>query len=140
MLRLPVPWRMTHAMILADEPTGNLILVLRRISSTFLNRWLLQGKTILIVTHDPSITQRTDQTIILSDGEIIDQTVARALPFLSHPQMLAATHQAQKQTFAPHAEILGQGKSVDHFFMIFRGEVEIVVNTKKAAMREAWPD
>ncbi len=87
-----------------------------------------QGKTVLIVTHDPSITQRTDQTIILSDGEIIDQAVARALPFLTHPQMLAATQQAQKRAFAPHAAILNQGKSVENFFMIQSGQVEIVMN------------
>ena len=54
----------------------------------------------MIVTHDPSITQRTDQTIILSDGEIIDQTVARALPFLSHPQMLAATSRLKSRSRA----------------------------------------
>ena len=90
--------------------------------------WRNSGKTILIVTHDPSITQRTDQTIILSDGEIIDQTVARALPFLSHPQMLAATKQAKKQKVAPGATILQQGEAVEHFFMIVSGEVEIVVN------------
>jgi ABC-type lipoprotein export system ATPase subunit len=122
-------------LILADEPTGNLD---SRSAENILNlfeQMAEQGKTILIVTHDPSITQRTDQTIILSDGEIIDQTVSRALPFLSHPQMLAATHKAQKQKFAPHAEILGQGESVGHFFMIVNGEVEILVNTDQSNER-----
>jgi CRP-like cAMP-binding protein len=90
-----------------------------------------RGKTILIVTHDPSITQRTDQTIILSDGEIIDQTVARALPFLSHPQMLSATKQAQKRKIAPGATIFHQGEAIEHFFMISSGEVEIVATNDK---------
>ena len=90
-------------MILADEPTGNLD---SRSAENILNIFedlASQGKTVLIVTHDPSITQRTDQTIILSDGEIIDQTVARALPFLSHPDMLMATQQATRQQFAPRS-------------------------------------
>ncbi len=115
------------SIILADEPTGNLD---SRAADNVLNLFenlAKRGKTILIVTHDPSITQRTDQTIILSDGEIIDQTVARALPFLSHPQMLAATQGAKKQKVAPGETILQQGESVDHFFMIESGEVEIVV-------------
>ncbi len=115
------------AIILADEPTGNLD---SRSADNILNlfeKLAAQGKTILIVTHDPSITQRTDQTIILSDGHIIDQTVARALPFLSHPQMLAATQQAKKQAFAPRAAILRQGEPVEYFFMVESGEVEIVI-------------
>jgi ABC-type lipoprotein export system ATPase subunit len=116
------------ALILADEPTGNLDSRSAEIILNLFEQLAAGGKTILIVTHDPSITQRTDQTIILSDGEIIDQTVARALPFLSHPQMLAATHQAKKQEYTPQATILRQGESVEHFFMIVSGEVEIVVN------------
>jgi len=118
--------------ILADEPTGNLD---SRSAENILNifeQLAAQGKTILIVTHDPSITRRTDQTIILSDGEIIDQTVALALPFLSHPDMLAATHQAEKQIFAPKTAILRQGESVDYFFMIVAGEVDIVVNNEQS--------
>jgi ABC-type lipoprotein export system ATPase subunit len=118
-------------LILADEPTGNLD---SRSAMNILNlfeQMATEGKTILIVTHDPSITQRTDQTIILSDGEIIDQAVSRALPFLSHPQMLAASHQAKKKKYAPNAIILKQGRSVDHFFMIVSGDVDIVVNINR---------
>jgi ABC-type lipoprotein export system ATPase subunit len=114
------------SIIVADEPTGNLD---SRSADNVLNlfeRLAKSGKTILIVTHDPSITQRTDQTIILSDGEIIDQTIARALPFLSHPQMLSATKQAKRQKVAPGATIFKQGEAVEHFFMIESGEVEIV--------------
>jgi putative ABC transport system ATP-binding protein len=113
--------------ILADEPTGNLD---TRSAETILNLFeelAANGKTIMIVTHDPSITQRTDQTVILSDGEIIDQVVARALPLLSHPQMLEATHRAQKQTHPPNATIICQGEPVENFYMIVEGEVEIVV-------------
>jgi ABC-type multidrug transport system ATPase subunit len=112
--------------ILADEPTGNLD---SRSANNVLNLFenlAKRGKTVLIVTHDPSITQRTNQTIILSDGEIIDQTIARALPFLSHPQMLAATKRAKRQKVAPGTTILKQGEPVEHFFMIVSGGVEIV--------------
>src|SRR5512137_487203 len=92
--------------ILADEPTGNLDSRAADNVLTLFEDLAKRGKTILIVTHDPSITQRTDQTIILSDGEIIDQTIARALPFLSHPQMLLATKEAQKRRIAPREMIL----------------------------------
>ncbi len=116
--------------ILADEPTGNLD---SRAADNVLDLFedlARSGKTVLIVTHDPSITQRTDQTIILSDGEIIDETVARALPFLSHPQMLEATKQAEKRKVAPGATILRQGEPVEHFFMVVSGEVDVVARNE----------
>ena len=115
--------------ILADEPTGNLDSRSARIILNLFEKLAAQGKTIMIVTHDPSITKRTDQTVILSDGEIIDQTVARALPLLSHPQMLAATHKAKKQVYSPNATIIRQGEPVEHFFMVVEGEVEVVVSS-----------
>jgi ABC-type lipoprotein export system ATPase subunit len=117
------------AIILADEPTGNLDSRSAENVLTIFESLASQGKTILIVTHDPSITRRTDQTVILSDGEIIDQTVARALPFLSHPEMLTATKQANKQQYDPGVTILRQGESVENLFMIVSGAVEILVNT-----------
>jgi ABC-type lipoprotein export system ATPase subunit len=113
--------------ILADEPTGNLDSKSAENVLRIFERLAERGKTVLIVTHDPAITRRTDQTIILSDGEIIDQTVARALPFLTHPQMLQATHSAQKKIFNAKETILTAGIPVDHFYMIESGEVEVVL-------------
>jgi ABC-type lipoprotein export system ATPase subunit len=118
------------SIILADEPTGNLDSRSANVILDLFEELARDGKTVLIVTHDPAITKRTDQTVILSDGEIIDSTIARALSQLSHPQMLAATHEAEKQTYAAHELILRQGKPVVHFFMIVEGEVEVVVNSE----------
>jgi len=111
--------------IVADEPTGNLDSRSAGNVLDLFERLARRGKTILIVTHDPSITQRTDQTIILSDGEIIDEAVARALPFLPHPAMLEATKKARRQRVAPGALILEQGAPVEHFYMVVSGEVEV---------------
>ncbi len=116
------------SIILADEPTGNLDSRAAGMILNLFDELAASGKTILIVTHDQSITQRTNQTVILSDGEIIDQSVARALPLLSHPQMLAASHSAQKQFYEPYKTILRQGESVENFYMIVEGEVEIIAS------------
>jgi len=56
--------------ILADEPTGNLDSVSgKQILDLFLklNR---EGKTVVIVTHDESITKKTKRTLFLRDGEL----------------------------------------------------------------------
>jgi energy-coupling factor transporter ATP-binding protein EcfA2 len=115
--------------IVADEPTGNLDSHSAETILGLFGHMADQGKTILLVTHDPSFTKATDQTVILSDGEIIDALVARALPLLSHPLMLEATHQAEKRRYEPGSTIIHQGRQVDHFFMIASGEVDIVLNS-----------
>ncbi len=112
--------------ILADEPTGNLDSQAAKNILDLFKRLAERGKTVLIVTHDPSIAQQTDQTIILSDGEIIDPTVASALPFLSHPQMLDATHSVEKRSYAAGTPVLRQGEAVEHFYMIESGDVEVL--------------
>ena len=68
------------AIIVADEPTGNLDSQAAENILQLFESLARAGKTILIVTHDPSITRRTGQTILLSDGEIIDPLVA---PFVA---------------------------------------------------------
>jgi ABC-type lipoprotein export system ATPase subunit len=114
--------------IVADEPTGNLDSRSADIIIRLFKGLAAQGRTILLVTHDPSFTKRTQQTVILSDGEIIDETVANALPLLDHPQMLAATHQAKKQLFPPGSTIIRQGEPVDYFFMVANGEVDVILS------------
>jgi len=115
------------SILLADEPTGNLDSRSAGVILDLFERLAQQGKTIIIVTHDPAITRRTDQTVILSDGEIIDPAVARALPFLSHPQMLSAARRAKKVVYPPGATILRQGDPVENFFMVEKGDVEVVL-------------
>lgn len=123
--------------ILADEPTGNLDSRSAEIILSLFEKLAYDGKTILIVTHDPSLTKRTDQTIILSDGEVIDQSVVSSLPFLDHPQMLSATQHSKKQTYSQGSTILHQGDPVNHFYMVTNGEVDILVNTKIPETRVA---
>ena len=114
--------------IVADEPTGNLDSRSAEVIIGVFQELAAQGKTILIVTHDPSLTKRTNQTVIISDGEIVDEAVANALPLLDHPQMLQATRQAARRVYPPGATIIRQGEHVEHFFIITSGEVDIVLN------------
>ena len=114
--------------IVADEPTGNLdSLSARRILHLFATL-AAQGKTILIVTHDPSITGQTDRTVILSNGELIDSTVALALPFLDHPRMLKVTKQIRNKVYSPGSTIVHQGEPAKLFYMIVGGQVDLVLD------------
>ena len=57
--------------IIADEPTGALD---SKTSSEIMELFKSlnkEGKTIIIVTHDPEIAQQCDRIIEISDGKII---------------------------------------------------------------------
>lgn len=118
-------------LIVADEPTGNLDSRSAENVISLFSQLVEAGKTILIVTHDSSITQRTQRTLMISDGEIIDETVARALPLLNHRQMLNITHLIERRTIPAGVDILQPGDSISHFFMVASGEVEVFVNSRR---------
>ena len=117
--------------IAADEPTGNLDSRSAEAIITLFDHLVRSGKTIAMVTHDPSLTERTSRTIIITDGELVDETVARCLPLLAHRQMLEATRQLEHSSHQPGSTILQQGQHVDNFFMVERGAVEVVLCSPK---------
>lgn len=117
-------------LLVADEPTGNLDSRTADIVIQIFERLVADGKTVIMVTHNPSLTARTTRNIIISDGEIINEIVAQALPLLNHRQMLAVTRQVERRSYHPNQPILRRDEHVDMFFMIERGEVEIVLQGK----------
>jgi putative ABC transport system ATP-binding protein len=57
--------------ILADEPTGNLDSVTSGEILDLLERLNGEGRTIVMVTHEPDVAERTKRSIVLRDGHII---------------------------------------------------------------------
>lgn len=58
-------------LLVADEPTGNLDTRSADTIIQLFEQFVSQGKTIVMVTHDPSLTSRTHRNIVISDGELI---------------------------------------------------------------------
>ena len=117
--------------IAADEPTGNLDTKSSDVIISLFDHLVRSGKTIVMVTHDPSLTERTSRTVVISDGELINETVAKCFVNLSHHQMLEFTHNLEYLDFAPGSTILAQDQSVDYLYLIVSGEVEISLLDKK---------
>lgn len=62
------------AVLLADEPTGNLDSKNRdEIHNLLFTLRRELGQTIVVVTHDASLTTMTDRAIIMKDGQIINE-------------------------------------------------------------------
>jgi ABC-type lipoprotein export system ATPase subunit len=113
----------------ADEPTGNLDSRSADGIIELFDALAKNGKTIAMVTHDPSMTERTSRTVIIADGELINETVAACLPLLDHRQMLEVTRQLEHFTYQPGSTVLHAGQHVDYFFMIQSGQVEVVLQS-----------
>ncbi len=71
------------ALILADEPTGNLD---SRSTADVLNifgRLNLEGRTIVLITHEPDVAERAKRVIRLADGHVVQderQAAVHAAP------------------------------------------------------------
>jgi ABC-type lipoprotein export system ATPase subunit len=58
--------------VATDEPTGNLDSSASEAVLKLFERLVEQGKTVLMVTHDPDLAKRASRTIVIADGEIVD--------------------------------------------------------------------
>ena len=61
------------ALVLADEPTGNLDTRTGEDIMALLTRLNAEGRTIVIVTHDPGLARRCQHQICIRDGRIVDR-------------------------------------------------------------------
>ncbi|MDQ3094109.1 MAG: ABC transporter ATP-binding protein [bacterium] len=70
------------SIIIADEPTGNLDSTSTRVVMELLSEVNKMGNTILMVTHNPSLTRYASRVIYMRDGSIVydEQTAVGEIP------------------------------------------------------------
>jgi putative ABC transport system ATP-binding protein len=85
------------SLILADEPTGNLDSRSTEDVLRIFARLNEEGRTVVLITHEPDVATQAKRTIRLSDGKIVEDS--RARPASAPPPSV----HAQKSRHGSHA-------------------------------------
>lgn len=120
-------------LILADEPTQGLDPIRAAAVFRLFHRLAEAGKTVIIATHDYELASRGGRAVVLSDGEIVNQHVTEAFAALDLVQLNAAAERLQPRRYAPGQVIVRQGDRADRFFIIARGEAEVLIEMPDGA-------
>ncbi|MGE0228862.1 MAG: ABC transporter ATP-binding protein [Dehalococcoidia bacterium] len=62
------------ALLIADEPTGNLDSHSTREVLGMLREYHTRGQTVVLVTHDPNVASRADRVVRMRDGAIVGES------------------------------------------------------------------
>src|SRR5260370_2658717 len=115
-------------LIVADEPTGNLDSgTAEKIFGVFENL-VAAGKTVVMVTHDSDLARRVDRTILISNGEIVNEYLVRALSTLTQAQLTKLAQRVAPAVYPRDATIIRQGETGDKFYILVDGKVDVLIN------------
>ena len=115
------------SLIIADEPTGNLNSKTADAMFQLFERLASEGKTVVMVTHDSTMARRVSRTVIIVDGEVVNEYVASALPALTPQQMLLASHKARPLSYQAGATVIQEGQPGEKFYIITKGCAEVLL-------------
>ena len=115
-------------LLVADEPTGNLdSKTAEKIFSLF-EDLVASGTTILMVTHDSDLARRVNRTILISDGEVVNEYLVHALSTLTQDQLVEISRTIKPQIFPPDSAIVRQGEKGDKFYILLDGKADVYID------------
>ena len=111
--------------IIADEPTGNLDVKTADSVYDKFESLVGEGRTIIMITHDPEIEDRLSRKVLLEDGEIIDPLLVNVFPGLPRPLLRQLTHELQSETFQRGTSVDLSGRFARDLLLIESGQIQI---------------
>jgi ABC-type lipoprotein export system ATPase subunit len=115
-------------LIIADEPTGNLDSQTAEKIFNLFERLVAGGKTILMVTHDNDLARRVDRTILIADGEVVNEYLVKALSMLNPDRILDLKQKFKPKEYAPETTIVKQGDLSGTFYVVAEGQLNVYID------------
>jgi putative ABC transport system ATP-binding protein len=114
-------------LIVADEPTGNLDS--RTAASIFdlFHELVSTGKTIIMVTHDNELASHAARSVLVADGEVVNEYVVSAFRGMDVEQLSSAAANLRSVAFPPGAVIIRQGDTAEDMYIIVKGRVDVLL-------------
>jgi putative ABC transport system ATP-binding protein len=112
-------------LIIADEPVEGLDADAADLVLGLFERLVAGGKTILMAAGDSRLARRVGCTILLENGEIVNEYLVRALHPLTPDQLIELKKKYLPLSYAPNTPIVRQGEMGDSFYIIVEGAVHV---------------
>jgi putative ABC transport system ATP-binding protein len=111
--------------IVADEPTGNLDSRTADMVLDLIDELVKKGKTVVVVTHDEAVARHASRTLVICDGELVDEEISRALPHISHKSMLMVANEAVDFIRKPGEILFSDANEIPGVVVVVEGHLNI---------------
>jgi ABC-type lipoprotein export system ATPase subunit len=113
--------------LLADEPTQSLDPPRATAVFRLFGQLAEAGKAIVMATRDYDLAAHASRAVVLSGGTVVSQHVVEALPSLDLVQLGSTAERWTPRRYAPGQVVVRQGERADRFFIIVRGDAEVLI-------------
>ncbi len=111
--------------IVADEPTGNLDVKTAESVYDHFTNLAAEGRTIIMITHDPEIEQRLSRKILLADGCVIDPILVATLPWMPHSDLLNLNDKIERISLSSGDRLDINGRFSDQWIVVESGALRV---------------
>lgn len=112
-------------MIIADEPTGNLDARTADAVYDKFENLAGEGRTIIMITHDPEIENRLSRKVLLSDGELIDPLLTLALPWIPSGELRVLSDNLIRKKFMQDELLDVRDTFAHHLILLEEGKIQL---------------
>ena len=110
--------------IVADEPTGNLDAKTADFVYDKFQSLANEGRTIIMITHDPEIEHRLSRTVLISDGEVINPLLAHAFHWMPHSVLRNCTNALEHRTYQSQQPLEINGALSNALILVESGQLQ----------------
>lgn len=114
-------------LLVADDPTAGLTNADSEEVFRLLRAQAAAGKTVVLLTPDEDYARQVDRTLLIADGKIVNEHLARALATLSSEQLIEIARRTQPITYMPGQTIVRQGDLGEHLYVLIDGTANVLL-------------